>query len=246
MAVSHTSGAAGQAEQGTPPIVFVLDCDNTLLDNDRLKEDLDAGLHQILDEDLVERFWQVYEEVRADRGTVDFPTTLERFRAHCPDPSLQERLRALVMDYPFAERLYPATLETVAYLRRIGLPVIVSDGDQIYQWLKIERSGLAEAVEGHVAVYVHKEEHLEEIMERWPASFYVMVDDKARILSETKARFPERFVTVHVRQGHYGTEDLRYTLAPDISLAGIADLRAVTVDELRRHLGRGRAASSAG
>lgn len=246
MEASYTSGAARQAEQGTPPIVFVLDCDNTLLDNDRLKEDLDAGLQQILDEEMVERFWQVYEEVRVDRGTVDFPTTLERFRAYCPDVSLQERLRVLVMDYPFAERLYPATLETMAYLRSIGMPVIVSDGDQIYQRIKIERSGLAKAVEGHVAIYVHKEEHLEEIMRRWPASFYVMVDDKARILSETKARFPERFVTVHVQQGHYGTEDLSYTLAPDISLAGIADLQAVTVDELRRHLGHGSAASSAG
>lgn len=246
MTASHTPSAAGQAEQGTPPIVFVLDCDNTLLDNDALKEDLDKGLHQILDEELVERFWQVYEEVRAERGTVDFPLTLERFRVVCPDASQQERLRALVMDYPFAERLYPAALETLAYLRSIGMPTIVSDGDEVYQWLKIERSGLAKAVEGHVAVYVHKEEHLEEIMERWPASFYVMVDDKARILSETKARFPERFVTVQVRQGHYGTEDLQYTLAPDISLAGIGDVRTVTVDDLRRHLGRGKVASSAG
>lgn len=240
MAVFHAPDKAGQAEQepqGAAPVVFVLDCDNTLLDNDTLKMDLDVGLRQILDQGLVERFWQVYEEVRAESGTVDFPMTLERFRGDCPDVARMERIRALVMDYPFAQRLYPATLETLAYLRSIGMPTIVSDGDQIYQRLKIERSGLAVAVAGDVAIYVHKEEHLEEIMRRWPASFYVIVDDKARILSETKARFPERFVTVHVRQGHYGTEDPHYTPAPDISLASIGDLRTVTLDELRRHLG---------
>lgn len=246
MAVFHTQREAGQSGQGAAPIVFVLDCDNTLLDNDRVKADLDAGLRQILDERLVERFWQVYEEVRAESGTVDFPITLERFRADCPDAVRQERIRALVMEYPFAERLYPATLETLEHLRGIGMPTIVSDGDQIYQRLKIEASGLAAAVEGHVAIYIHKEVHLEEIMERWPASFYVMVDDKARILSETKTRFPERFVTVHVRQGHYGTEDLLYAVAPDISLEGIANLRAVTLGELRHYLRRGRADAPAG
>lgn len=245
MAAFHSLDEAEQAGQGAAPVVFVLDCDNTLLDNDAVKADLDAGLHQILDEGMLRRFWQVYEEVRAESGTVDFPVTLERFRAEYPDAVRMERIRALVMDYPFAERLYPATLETLAYLRGIGMPVIVSDGDQIYQRLKIERSGLAAAVEGHVAIYVHKEDHLEEIMERWPASFYVMVDDKARILSETKARFPERFVTVHVRQGHYGTEDAHYAVAPDISPGGIADLRALTVDELRRHLGHERVDSPA-
>lgn len=237
MASLHTTSEMERAAGGLLVVVFVLDCDNTLLDNDALKADLDAGLHQILSPELVGHFWQVYEEVRAESGTVDLPETLERFRVDCPDAAVVERIRALVMDYPFAQQLYPETLAMLAYLRTIGTPTIVSDGDQVYQRLKIERSGLAAAVEGHVLIYVHKEEHLEELMGRWPASFYVMVDDKARILSETKARFPGRFVTVHVRQGHYGTDEQGYPLPPDVSLAGIGDLRTLTVEELRCHLG---------
>ncbi len=237
MAFSHTPDAAERAAEGTAPVVFILDCDNTLLDNDAVKADLDAGLHQILDQEMIGRFWQVYEEVRAESGTVDLPVTLDRFRADCPDAATMERIRVLVMEYPFAQRLYPATQETLAYLSSIGMPSIVSDGDQIYQRLKIERSGLAAAVGERVLIYVHKEDHLGEIMERWPAAFYVMVDDKARILSETKARFPERFVTVHVRQGHYGTEEQEYARQPDLSLAGIGDLRTLTLDALRHHLG---------
>ena len=238
MASLRAPGEMERAAGELAAVVFVLDCDNTLLDNDALKADLDAGLHQILHLELVGRFWQVYEEVRAESGTVDLPATLERFRADCSDAAKVERIRALVMDYPFAQRLYPETLETLAYLKTIGMPTIVSDGDQIYQRLKIERSGLAASVEEHVLIYIHKEEHLEDLMGRWPASFYVMVDDKARILSETKARFPERFVTVHVRQGHYGTDEQDYPLPPDVSLAGIGDLRTLSLEELRRRLGR--------
>lgn len=240
MAFSHTPGQAERAADGTAPVVFVLDCDNTLLDNDTVKADLDAGLHRILAQDLAGRFWQVYEEVRAESGTVDLPVTLERFRADCSDEETLERLRVLVMEYPFEERLYPETRETLAYLRSIGMPAIVSDGDQAYQRLKIERSGLAAAVGERVLIYVHKEEHLDELMERWPAAFYVMVDDKARILSETKARFPERFVTIHVRQGHYGTAEQQYARQPDLSFAGIGDLRTLTLDELRQYLGNGK------
>jgi FMN phosphatase YigB (HAD superfamily) len=142
------------------------------------------------------------------------------------------------MDYPFAERVYPGALETLAYLRRIAFPAIVSDGDGVYQPLKIERAGLAAAVEGHVLIYVHKEEHLDEILARWPAPFYVMVDDKQRILSATKARMPDRFVTVHVRQGHYGIDPERFDPAPDLSIAHIADLRGFSLAELRGQVGR--------
>ena len=140
------------------------------------------------------------------------------------------------MDYPFDQRVYPDALPALAHLRAIGLPTIVSDGDQVYQPLKIRRSGLAEAVEGRVLVYVHKEAHLDEIIELWPADFYVMIDDKARILSATKARLPDRFVTVHVRQGHYGLAPVTATPPPDLTLDHIGDLRGLTPDVLRPHL----------
>jgi FMN phosphatase YigB (HAD superfamily) len=218
------------------PAVFVLDVDDTLLDNDALKADLDTHLRAILGEPLTERFWRVYEDVRMAEDTVDFPLTLGTFASEVPDAAQLDRVRSLVMDYPFAERLYPDTLATLAHLGRIGLPTIVSDGDTLYQPLKIERSGLAAAVDGRVLVYIHKEEHLDEVLARWPSDVYVMVDDKARILAETKRRYPELFVTVHVRQGHYGLDPEHYSPAPDLVVGSIGDLHAFSLAEVTHHL----------
>ncbi|HLZ20881.1 MAG TPA: HAD family hydrolase [Ktedonobacterales bacterium] len=227
---------ASDMSAGDPHVVFILDCDNTLLDNDAVKADYDAGLRALLGESLIGRFWAVYEEVRALTGMVDFPLTLTRFRPLCPDGALFERATTLIMEYPFATRLYPAALDTLRHLREIGTPAIVSDGDHRYQPMKIERSGLLAAVEGRVLIYVHKEDHLETIFHQWPASFYVIVDDKARILSATKALFPHRFATVHVRQGHYGTEPITTSPPPDLSIASIGDLRQLGVRDFARYV----------
>lgn len=218
--------------------VFMLDCDNTLLDNDALKADTDARLRALLGDDLTERFWRVYEEVRAKTGTVDYPLTLEGFAGDVGDADLMARVYAAVMEYPFTRCLYPGALETLAHLSTLGLPTIISDGDMVYQPMKIERSGLAAAVGGRVLIYVHKEDHLDEIMERWPSALYVMVDDKLRILTAIKARLPRRFVTVHVRQGHYGLDPNHADPGPDITVDHIADLRGLTLDDFRRHLAR--------
>lgn len=218
------------------PAVFILDCDDTLLDNDALKDDLDARLRALLGGPLVERFWQVYEDVRAETGAVDYPLTLARFGPELGDETTLAQVHALIMDYPFATCVYPGALDALAHLRAIAFPTIVSDGDSVYQPRKIERSGLAAAVDGHVLIYVHKEEHLDEVMARWPAPFYVMVDDKARILSATKQLHPDRFVTIHVRQGHYGRAPDRFPVAPDLTIERIGDLRALTLVDLRRHL----------
>jgi FMN phosphatase YigB (HAD superfamily) len=206
------------------PLVFLLDCDDTLLDNDALKADLDTRLSALLGPRLTAQLWQIYEAVRDETGVVDYPLTLARFAPLCPDAATAARVRATVMEYPFATRLYPDTPAALAHLDTIGRPAILSDGDQIYQPLKIARSGLAAMVEGRVLVYAHKEEHLDDVMARWPASLYVAVDDKARILAAIKRLEPERFVTVHVRQGHYGNDPTVYSPPPDLVLAGIGDL----------------------
>src|SRR5260370_37136143 len=162
-----TCEARRRAAMATPdpvgPAVLILDCDNTLLDNDALKDDLNVRLRTLLGEQMAERFWQVYEDVRRQTGTVDYLETIEYFRYELHDNALLERVRALIMDYPFAERLYPGALDTLAYLRRIAFPTIVSDGDDIYQPLKIERAGLASAVAGNALIHVHNEWHLAEI-----------------------------------------------------------------------------------
>lgn len=209
-------------------LVFLLDCDDTLLDNDALKADLDTRLGKLLGAQLNTRFWELYEEVRRDTEVVNYPVVLDRFAQYCPDTALCDQARAIIMDYPFAARLYPDTMAVLAHLRAIGTPAILSDGDPIYQPLKIEQSGLAAAVEGRVLVYIHKEDHLDEVMERWPAALHVAVDDKPRILAAIKRLRPDHFVTVQVRQGHYAAESVSYDPAPDLDLAGIGDLLRYT------------------
>jgi FMN phosphatase YigB (HAD superfamily) len=223
-------------EPSSDPIVFLLDCDNTLLDNDTLKADMAAQLRALLGQDLSERFWQEYEEVRRLTGIVDLPLTFERFAPQLPNAELIHHVQSLVMDYPFERRLFPDTLETLRYLRDIGLPAIVSDGDTVYQPRKIERSGLAAAVNWQVVIYAHKEDHMSEILARWPGRYYVMVDDKARILAACKRAMPDRFVTVQVMQGHYAGASTQFAPPPDITIAHIGELRALEPADLARHL----------
>ena len=232
-----TSPQAGAGE--TAPqveVVFLLDCDNTLLDNDAVKADMDAQLRELLGAEMANTFWTEYEAVRQLTGTVDLPLTFERFEERHPDPASAARLRSIIMDYPFASRVYPETMATIAYLKTLGLPTVVSDGDSMYQPHKIEQSGLAEAVNWQAVIYVHKEEHIDEIMARWSATFYVAVDDKTRILTTLKRRLPDRFVTVFVRQGHYAQTAPVEPPLPDITVASIGDLRGLTLDDLRAHL----------
>jgi FMN phosphatase YigB (HAD superfamily) len=213
------------------PAIIILDCDNTLLDNDALKSNLDIQLRALLGEQLLPQFWDVYEQVRELTGTVDYPLTLERFRPYVRHEATLKQLRATIMQYPFVDYLYPESLATLEYLKTIALPVIVSDGDTIYQPVKITESGLAEAVDWRVLITIHKEDHLETIFARWPAPYYVMVDDKQRILAATKARFPRRFVTVHVRQGHYGPDPEPAGPAPDLTIDSIGDLRHYRLED---------------
>ncbi len=217
-------------------VVFLLDCDNTLLDNDAVKTDMDAQLRELLGATMAASFWREYEEVRRLTGTVDLPLTFERVEEHHPDPASAALLRSIIMDYPFASRVFPETMATIAHLKTIGLPTIVSDGDSVYQPHKIEHSGLAAAVNWQAAIYVHKEDHIADIMARWPATFYVAVDDKGRILTALKNLMPDRFVTVQVAQGHYAYAGAPETPPPDITIASIGELRGLTLDDFRVHL----------
>ena len=220
----------------TAPIVFVLDCDNTLLDNDAVKSGMDARLRNLLGSALTDEFWRIYEDIRARTGTVDLPATFAEFRPALSSDSRLELARHAIMDFPFHDFLYPETLDTLATLKRHGTPVIVSDGDTVYQPHKIAQSGLAAAVDGQWVVYVHKEDHLDAIINRWPAEFYVMIDDKGRILTETKARHPERFVTVHILQGHYASAPA--SPMPDLTLDSIGAVRDLDFTALRDYLRR--------
>lgn len=210
-------------------LAFLLDVDNTLLDNDAIKADWDQQLQAKLGSRLAKRFWQIYEQVRKERGVVDIPLALARLREETPNPELDERtyqfVRELFNDYPFHKRLYPYAIETLQYLRTIGLTVIVSDGDPVFQMEKIVRSLLAAAVEGRVLLYTHKQEHLGEITQTYPANHYVMIDDHPQVLCDSSRIMKDRLTTIFVKQGHYANGKLPEGFAPDFTIPQIGDLR---------------------
>lgn len=212
-----------ERKRAQPHVVFLLDVDNTLLDNDRLKEDLNSALEGAIGPDLRALFWSIYEEVRAEQDYVDYPTTIERFRERAGDEPAGT-VDTILAHIPFRSYVYEGVFATIDYLSSLGTPVILSDGDQVFQRRKIELSGLAAAVGARVLIYVHKEEHLSEVFQLYPADHYVAVDDKPRILSALEEECPTTFTTVLVLQGKYSSEG-KYSPPPDLVVTHIAELQ---------------------
>lgn len=208
------------------PIVFLVDVDNTLLDNDRIAVDLRRHLADAFGAERQERYWSIFEELRDQLGYADYLGALQRYRAENPhDPHFLQTSFYLV-DYPFANRLYPGSLDAINHLRKIGCTVILSDGDVVFQPRKVQRSGIFEAVQGRVLIYIHKEHELADIEKRYPAQHYVLVDDKLRILSAMKKSWGNRLTTVFPRQGHYAHDPKTLAEFPpaDITIDRIGDL----------------------
>jgi FMN phosphatase YigB (HAD superfamily) len=208
-------------------MIIFLDVDNTLLDNDGLKSDLARRIEAVLGAERARRFWEIYEEVRADQDYVDYPTTIARFAGEDGERGIRQVLRKLVFDYPFAERLYPNALESLRALERVGLPVILSDGDPVYQPWKIQKAGLADTVGGRVMICVHKEAELPDVFAKYPAEHYVMIDDKPRIHAALERICPTEFTTILVKQGKYA-KDTSVRPRPDYEVDAIGDLRTWT------------------
>jgi FMN phosphatase YigB (HAD superfamily) len=206
--------------------VFLIDVDNTLLDNDQAKADVARAIRALVGLDRAARFWSLYEKVRDEYGVVDYPETLRRFRRTFPEVSRVTDVDRAVLDVPFGRYLYPGALDVIAHLWQHGEPAILSDGDRVYQPMKIDRAGLLSAVRGNVLVYEHKEDHLAEVQRRFPADRYVHIDDKAALLARTRESLGDRVKTVHVRQGHYATETSSDT-PPDIVVERIADVLTI-------------------
>ncbi len=234
-----------------PTLVFLIDVDNTLIANDDVKNDLDAHIQVELGADLTARFWDLYEQVRKECSVVNIPLALKRLREQTPlselDEQTYEHVESIFENYPFFKALYPHALETLHYLRTLGLTVIVSDGDMYFQAEKIFHSNLADAVEGRALLYIHKQQHLDEVMRKYPAGrallyihkqqhldevmrkypadHYAMIDDKPQILADSKAIMGNRLTTVFVKQGKYASGKMPANFTPDISVLHIADLR---------------------
>jgi hypothetical protein len=206
-------------------IVFLFDVDNTLLDNDAVQGDLKAHLADNYGAAARDRYWQILEELRSELGYVDYLGALERYRVEALHRPELLRMSSWLVDYPFAERLYPGALGAVAQAGRWGSAVILSDGDAVFQPRKVERSGLWGAVEDRVLIYIHKEEELADVERFYPARHYVLIDDKLRILAAVKSIWGARVTTVFVRQGHYARDGetlARYPSA-DVTLERIGD-----------------------
>jgi hypothetical protein len=207
-------------------LTFLVDVDNTLLDNDRLKTDLSSQIEGIIGSDNARRFWQIYEDVRRDDQYVDYPDTVDRFAEE--HPSLpNDELRAAVMNVDFNSYLYPGAAEALDYFNKIGEAVVVSDGDPVYQREKIERSGIAERVGDRYVLTVHKQNELEGVFQLYPADHYAIVDDKSSIFVDVRHRYPA-ITTVLVLQGKYAHPDVEPR--PDIVLPRIADATHVPKD----------------
>lgn len=207
------------------PVVFFLDVDNTLLDNDRIVSDLKEYLSNQIGPDREARYWEILEGLRTDLGYADYLGALQRYRVEQPYEPHLLALASYFVNYPFAGRLFPGASDVVAYLARCGSTVILSDGDAVFQPLKIERSGLFSAVEGRVLIYIHKEQEVEDIARRYPANHYVLVDDKIRILTAMKRIWGNRLTTIFPRQGHFAHEEAVSGYPPaDITIERIAEL----------------------
>jgi len=220
-------------------IVFLLDVDNTLLDNDSVVGDLREHLVADFGREKADRYWVYFEELRAELGYTDYLGALQRYRLRelsddMNDPRLLQMSTWLV-DYPFPSRLYPDALEVVEQLKTLGPTVILSDGDVVFQPRKVQRSGLWQAVDGRVLIYIHKELMLDAVQQRFPARHYVMVDDKLRILDAMKQSLGDRLTTVFPRQGHYAHDPKELAGRPpaDITIERIGDLRGIPFDALR-------------
>ena len=215
-----------EGDHSPTPVIFLFDVDNTLLDNDRVAADLQRHLVSEVGAEGAQEYWRIFEQLRTELGYADYLGALQRYRAKHPRAQQLLCMSDFLINYPFAERVFPDALKAIEHVQQWGPAVILSDGDVVFQPLKISRSGMGNAVSGRVVIYVHKEQELDDVEQRYPAEHYVLVDDKLRILTAAKTFWGARVTTIFVRQGHYATDPKVLASYPpaDISIERIGDL----------------------
>ena len=214
-------------------VVFLFDVDNTLLDNDQVTADLRRHLDTTVGAEKARRYWELFEEIRSEIGYADYLGALQRYRVEHKHESQLVAVSYFLLSYPFANRLFPGSLDAVQHVRQWGTPVILSDGDVVFQPRKVYRSGLFERFQGNVLIYIHKELELSDVEAKYPAAHYVVLDDKLRLLTAIKEVWGPRVTTVFVRQGHYAVDEKAVAAFPpaDITLDRIGDLTGCRLDD---------------
>jgi hypothetical protein len=217
------------------PIVFLIDVDNTLLDNDGVQQDLKDHLTHAYGSDARDRYWKILDDLFVELGYRDYLGALQRFRVEHPSEVELLWMSSYLLDYPFAGRLFPAALKVLERLGSLGTTVILSDGDVIFQPRKVQRAGLNDAVDA-VLIYIHKEASLDDVERRFPADHYVIIDDKLRILTAVKRIWGDRVTTVFVRQGSYAHDQATVSALPpaDVTIDQIGDLLTLDLPSLGR------------
>jgi FMN phosphatase YigB (HAD superfamily) len=215
-------------------VIFLFDVDNTLLDNDRVAADLQSHLDSEIGAEGAQEYWRIFEQLRTELGYADYLGALQRYRGKHPRAQQVLCMSDFLINYPFADCLFPNALKVIEHVQQWGPAVILSDGDVVFQPLKINRSGLARGVSGRVLIYVHKEQELDDVEQRYPAEHYMLIDDKLRILTAVKKSWGSRVTTIFVRQGHYATDPKMLASYPpaDISIERIGDLLQYSLPEL--------------
>ena len=223
-----------QGDDSPVRVVFLFDVDNTLLDNDRVAAELQRHLTRQIGPDGAQEYWRIFEQLRAELGYADYLGALQRYRDKHPRGLHLLSVSDFLISYPFVERLFPDALKVIEHVQQWGPAVILSDGDVVFQPLKISRSGLDKAVCGRVLIYVHKERELDDVARCYPSEHYVLVDDKLRILATVKEFWSSRVTTVFVRQGHYATDPKIIDSYPpaDVNIDRIGDLLQYRLPEL--------------
>lgn len=227
----HTAGnpmpvKLPKAKRRIAQTVFLFDVDNTLLDNDRVIEDVKAYLTRAVGPEGGESYWKIFEELRNELGYADYLGTLQRYRSRYPHDVNLLAVSHFLIEYPFANRLFPGSLDVIEHAKKYGRVALLSDGDVVFQPRKVERSGLGRAVDGHVMIYVHKQRELKDVAGRYPARHYVMVDDKLHILTAIKKAWGTRVTTVFPKQGHYAKDTKILSSCPpaDVTIQRIGEL----------------------
>ncbi|MPW20548.1 HAD family hydrolase [Paraburkholderia sp. CNPSo 3157] len=215
-------------------VVFLFDVDNTLLDNDHVLQDLRMHMTRQFGEANSSRYWQIFEDLRGELGYADYLGALQRYRHERQDDTQLLLMSCYLIDYPFANRIFPGALDALRYASQFGQTAILSDGDVVFQPRKVSRAGLWDEVEGRVLIYIHKEQMLDDVIAHFPARHYVMVDDKLRILTAMKEQWGDRLTTIFPRQGHYALDEAEIAKYPDpdITIERIGELTSIDFDGL--------------
>jgi FMN phosphatase YigB (HAD superfamily) len=215
-------------------VVFLFDVDNTLLNNDAVTGDIREYLEREVGPRRNKSYWMIFERLRSTLGYADYLGALQRYRRDYPHDLHLLQLSRFLINYPFANRLYPGSLDAIRHLKKWGPAALLSDGDVVFQPRKVERSSLLEAVEGRAMIYVHKEKELKDVERRHPAHHYVLIDDKLRILTAVKEIWRARVTTVFVRQGHYALDPKILAKYPpaDVDIQSIGDIVKLELEEL--------------